>query len=999
VATGVLTSVSADEAETVFAHRTLPSENSVATAGLAASPPVRHQAPDTTGLPGSSGGRPKELIGPLEVGQQFGSRYHILKILGIGGMGAVYQAWDAELGVAVALKVIRPEATRDATTAQDIEHRFKQELLLARQVTHKNVVRIHDLGELNGIKYITMPYIKGADLATVLRDERLTVPRVVALARQIASGLQAAHEAGVVHRDLKPANVMIESDHAIIMDFGIARSSSRVGTATAAPAMTASQLSASLDDAATVAAATMAGAIIGTIEYMAPEQARGEPVDQRADVYAFGLIVYDMLVGRRRSEHAMSASDELQKRLSNAPPSVRSIVPDVPQALDELVTRCTEPDAGKRFQTTAELVAALDLLDDSGKLRPVKRVVRLPFALAAVTVLLAASVGVWWYQRQFIPPPVHDPVSVVIADLDNRTNDAAFNRTLEPMLRRALEGASFIAAYDRTRLGGLGVQAPEQLDEKAAREVALKQGVGVVVSGSLEPQRSGYKISVKAIQTVTGNVVTNASATAAGKDQVLEVATRLMTRVRSALGDETSQSAQLFAMRSVSTSSLEVVGHYAAAIEAQARGKFEEARESYLAAVKLDPKFALGYQGLAAMSRNLDRTEDADKYIKEAIRFLDGLTEREKFSTRAYYYRINGNNPECVKEYGELLARYPADIVAHNQRAICLKNLRLMRNATNEMQQAVQTLPNHVVLRTNLALFSDFAGDFAAAEEAFNLIAEPPRTALAALAYSYLGRENLPEATKTYEKLSTKDVRSASLSASGLGDLLVYQGRFSDAVQMFERGAAADLTAKSPERAAMKLTSVAYSHLMSGRKQAAVAAAEKALEQSTSVPIRFLAASTFVEAGAFDQAGLQVAALSSGPSAEAQAHGKIIEGQIALKRGKPTDAVKILTDSIAVLDTWLAHFDLGRAYLAAGMLVQADSEFDTCIRRRGEALALMDDEEPTYGRFPVVYYYQGRVRESLKTAGFTDSYGEYLKIRGQSTEDPLLPDIRRRTGH
>src|SRR5262245_38817256 len=216
----------------------------------------------------ATGGRPK---GPLEVGQRFGSRYVILKQLGVGGMGAVYQAWDAELGVAVALKVIRPEVTQDPAAAQDIERRFKQELLLARQVTHKNVVRIHDLGEIDGIKYITMPYIEGQDLASVLRDERLSVPKVMALARQIAAGLQAAHEAGVVHRDLKPANVMIDGDNAIIMDFGIARSTSRVGSkptrATAAP-----KIAAGVDDEATRPAETIAGEVIGTIEYMAPEQ-------------------------------------------------------------------------------------------------------------------------------------------------------------------------------------------------------------------------------------------------------------------------------------------------------------------------------------------------------------------------------------------------------------------------------------------------------------------------------------------------------------------------------------------------------------------------------------------------------------------------------------------------------------------------------------------------------------------------------------------------------
>src|SRR5687768_18071060 len=189
-------------------------EDSAETVFLGASSPA----------PPPAGARPS---GPLEVGQRFGSRYHILRQLGVGGMGAVYQAWDAELGVAVALKVIRPEVMHDPAAAQDIERRFKQELLLARQVTHKNVVRIHDLGEIDGIKYITMSYIEGEDLSSVLKREgQLSVPRALHILRQVVSGLVAAHEAGVVHRDLKPANIMIEGDNAIIMDFGIARSSS-----------------------------------------------------------------------------------------------------------------------------------------------------------------------------------------------------------------------------------------------------------------------------------------------------------------------------------------------------------------------------------------------------------------------------------------------------------------------------------------------------------------------------------------------------------------------------------------------------------------------------------------------------------------------------------------------------------------------------------------------------------------------------------------------------
>ena len=233
--------------------------------------------------------------GFLSPGHDFGSRYHIIRLLGAGGMGAVYQAWDRTLEVAVAIKIVRPQAGADPDATVAAERRFKRELLLARQVTHKNVVRIHDLGEIDGITYITMPYVQGSDLASIIRREgRMPVDRALAIAKQIGAGLVAAHDAGVIHRDLKPANIMIDADDsALIMDFGIARSAAGGMTMTV-------------------------GAGVGTIEYMAPEQARGEAVDQRADIYAFGLIVNDMLLGRRQSGEATAVA-ELMARIRHAP--------------------------------------------------------------------------------------------------------------------------------------------------------------------------------------------------------------------------------------------------------------------------------------------------------------------------------------------------------------------------------------------------------------------------------------------------------------------------------------------------------------------------------------------------------------------------------------------------------------------------------------------------------------------------------------------------------
>ena len=293
----------------------------------------------TTGIPGGAGNTPPPSIGPLTVGQNFGSRYHIIRLLGTGGMGSVYQAWDQELEVAVAVKVIRPDVTADPVMAQDLERRFKRELLLARQVTDKHVVRIHDIGEINGIKYITMPYIQGSDLATILKREgRLPLDRALSIARQVATGLIAAHDAGVVHRDLKPANIMVdESDHAVIMDFGIARSTS----------------------GATAFAMTVGAQVIGTVEYMAPEQAKAETVDQRADLYAFGLILRDMLLGGRHAG-VTSGVTELMGRMQHPPPGLRSIDPTIPDAIEALVTRCLEPDPTARYQTARELVRDID---------------------------------------------------------------------------------------------------------------------------------------------------------------------------------------------------------------------------------------------------------------------------------------------------------------------------------------------------------------------------------------------------------------------------------------------------------------------------------------------------------------------------------------------------------------------------------------------------------------------------------------------------------------
>jgi tetratricopeptide (TPR) repeat protein len=346
------------------------------TCGAGAAAPAPRSAEELEAAFATDDGPQGPTAGPLRIGQDFGTRYTILKLLGVGGMGVVYQALDRDLGVPVALKVLRPSDGNPRAVAE-LYRRLKAELLLARRVTHKHVIRIHDIGDIDGIRFITMPFVNGRDLATVLKTGHLPVVRALRYARQLASGLAAAHAAGVIHRDLKPANIMIdEDDNALLMDFGIARSS-----APDAPQR------------------TIAGAVLGTAAYMAPEQARGETVDARADIYAFGLILYEMLAGPRFMPQGAVA--DLYSRLTAAPAPARAANGDVPLALDAIVTRCVQPGPEARYQSSDELVAALAGLSRRGH-GPVPGAPQAPgrswiAKAAAVLVLLMLGGGAYWY--------------------------------------------------------------------------------------------------------------------------------------------------------------------------------------------------------------------------------------------------------------------------------------------------------------------------------------------------------------------------------------------------------------------------------------------------------------------------------------------------------------------------------------------------------------------------------------------------------------------------
>ena len=925
----------------------------------------------------------------LAVGTILAQRYEILQTLGEGGMGAVYKANDRALNRMVALKVIRP----DLASNPAIIERFKQELLLAHQVTHKNVIRIYDLGESEGLKFITMEFIEGDDLRSLInKQQKLAPAEATEIMMQVCRALEAAHTAGIIHRDLKPQNIMRDkTGRILVMDFGLARTLEGDGM-------------------------TQTGALVGTMDYMSPEQALGRDLDQRSDLFALGLIFYELLTGKMPYK-ADSVVASLLKRTQERAVPVATHDASIPPALSNVVSKCLETDTKLRYQSAQEILADLEIWEGKGgrgKMSAtassllINRLRDLPWKKsAAVVVALGVIVAATWFASRkgklaVTTPEQHAPVSVLVADFQNNTGDTLFEDTLEPMFNVALEGASFINAFNRGNARQLAekVSHSNKLDEKSARLVAVGQGVNTVITGSLSNQGSGYKLAVNAVDAVTGKTLASSEVNAANKDEVLLQVPKLTVPIRKALGDSTPESAQLAATQGAfAVSNLEAVHQYSIGMEQQFAGKWDEALKSFSKAAELDPNFARAYAGMAAAAGNLGQMQDAEKYAKLAMAHVDRMTERERYRVRGLYYIRSENWQKCVDEYSDLVKQYPADNIGANSLASCYARMLNMPKAMQEGERALLIAPKDVMARMNFSLYSCYAGDFQSCErEAGAVLQQNPANeeAYFALAYAQVGQEHLPQAIETYQKLQKVSPYGESLAAAGLGEAALYQGNFREGIQILEKGAAADLAAKRPDAAADKFIMLANAKLMAGDKPGALAAAKKALANSDSTKIRFLAALAYVDAGDLAKARSLAATLSSAIQAPPRAYGKLVLGEVALKEHDTNQALQLFNESKDLLDTWSSHFDLGRAYLEAKAYAEADSEFDRCIKRRGEMLEMFMDDMPTYSRLPIVYYYQGQVREGLNSPGAADSYRAYTNIRGKSTQYPLLGEVRNR---
>jgi len=752
---------------------------------------------------------------------------------------------------------------------------------------------------------------------------------------------------------------------------------------------------------------TQTGALIGTPDYMSPEQAKGQTVDARSDLFAIGIIFYEMLSGQVPFD-ADTTMGKLWKRTNEPARPLNELDKSIPKPLSDIVRKCLEIDPQKRFASAAELLQHLEIWQGPGA---GTRVVTLPAAAlpsyvkwaAAGLVVVVIAGGLYFRSKiSALPPGPHAPVTLLIADFDNQTGDSVFDGTLEPMLGIALEGAPFISSFNRgqAKKDAARLQpGATHMDAALSQLVAVREGVNVVVTGSITQEGSGYKVYVATLDPATGKSILTEQRNASNKQDVLAAAGELAESIRKGLGDTTPESAQQSAAETFSAGSLEAAHAYAVGQDSQQAAQWDDALKAYGQAAELDPNLGRAYAGMAAIDANLGKRQDAEKNYGLAMSHIDRMTDREKYRTRSGYYLFMRNQPKAMEELTALVSQYPADTAGHANLALAYFYNRDMNKALSEQKRALEITPHSVLQRVNYSMYALYAGDFeTAAKEAKSILQENPKfdQALRTAALAELGLSHTTEAQANYAKLQAVSPYGASIAATGLADLAQYEGKLSDAAGILEKAVAADLATKDAESATDRTATLALIQLTLGKTKEATSLADRASSAGKDPGVLYRAAQVYIAAGQDAKALQLVAPLSQRLQTEPQIYAKLVAGEAQLKRGNARDALNSFQEAQKLADTWLGHFDMGRAYLDAGAFTEASSEFDICLKRRGEATSVFLDDVPSYHLLPAVYYYQGRAREGLNSPGAAESYKTFLSIKEKGAGDPLVADAQRR---
>jgi serine/threonine protein kinase/tetratricopeptide (TPR) repeat protein len=778
----------------------------------------------------------KTLLTPgeeLTVGKTLADRYHIVEELGKGGMGFVYKVFDTKIQEDVALKVLKPEVAAHKDTIT----RFSNELKFARRITHKNVCRMHDINEAGGMHFITMEYVEGENLKSVVkRMGKLKLGNVLSIALQVTDGLAEAHSLGIVHRDLKPQNIMIDKEgNAKIMDFGIARSVEGKGL-------------------------TVEGMVIGTPDYMSPEQVEGQKADQRSDIYSLGVILYEMVTGKVPFSGDTAFSVAL-KHKSEEPRDPKQLNPQLPEGMTRAILRCMEKDRNKRYQSAEELLAVLMAVEETlpqkervaQKIMPRIAVARaeksilkkiLVPALALVAVVVAGIIA--WRLLTPQQPAIMDSgrPTLAILPVKNSTGDSNFDDRREGLLDLIISDmiqSKYIHVLDFSRMYSVLTKTnlwdAKNYTEKDLKNIAEEARATHIIQPTLIKAGENFRILATLKEIRTMDTIASVDADGKGEDSFYAMVDSLTVKFKPHFNLSEEQIANDFdePIRDVTTNDEKARQLYLDGHKAFSNNDPLQAEKLLEQAVAIDPDFAMAHwlrsrAYIQAHSLGLLpgiggwglRFKEANQKAYEAAQ-KGCVTEREGLFIEAFYgeYWQQGNR----KKLEQLVKIYPEDLYANSslggnyfmneeyEKALKHYEVVFRNNAAGSfVYLRISQIyfywgmieKSREILKAGMKKFPEAEMLFCFLPELY--VAEKRHDeALAAWKNCYLAnpiglgqgearghillfQEDFAAAEKEYRKLWADDRNSfAGQGMSNLIDLYVLQGRFEDAVVLCEQ--------------------------------------------------------------------------------------------------------------------------------------------------------------------------------------------------------------------